>query len=662
MEPDSGSYGGGARTGGAHRIQAHRRDGPGLLSRLPGMAYQCRNDPDWTMDFVSDGCRALTGVPAEELVGADGVSYGDLVHPADREGVWDRVQRAVTDGEADFELQYRIVTAGGLVRDVWERGHAVRSQGGELLGLEGFITDITELEHTRRRLSDSEQMVGSLLEQALVGVYVIQDGRFRYVNPALAEVFGYTVDEIEGRLGPSDLTVERDRPRVREAIRRRLEDGEPSIQYEFSGLRKDGDTLRLEVHGSVVELSGKKAIAGVLIDVTQSRALEEQLHHAQRVEGLGELTGAIAHDFNNYLTAIIAPIELVLQDLPDDDPARAELLQARETAKRAATLTGQLLSFGRKRVSNPRPFDMNELLGTLRYMLDRVTGERVELDYRLTSDLPAVLADPSQFQQVVVNLVINARDAMPDGGRIVVETMDAAGVARGQDLDPGSYVALSVADSGHGIDDDTRRQMFDPYFTTKKTGTGLGLSTVFGIVRQHGGEIRVESTPGEGATFTILLPTTAERPDVVEADAEPSSSRTGGTATILVVEDEETVRRVVVATLRRFGYTVLEAEDGTGALEAEGTWDEGIDLLLTDLVLPDTTGPDLVSAIRDRRPALPVLLMSGYAPEDLLRNVRRGPTFEFLEKPFMIDELLGAVHRTLAGQGLGVEPGRDRAG
>jgi len=647
---------GSARTEAAGRIEALRVPGPDLLDRLPGMAYQCRNDTAWTMEFVSGGCRTLTGYDPTDLIGPGSPSYSEIIHPDDRERVWRDVQRALASGEPVFELRYRIVKAEGDVRDVWEQGHPVLDEDGVLLGLEGFVTDVTEFRHASRKLAASEAILHPLIEQGLAGVYVIRDGLFRSVNAAFAEIFGYTVDEIEGRLGPFDLAAEEDRERVAEAVRRRLEGGEPAIRYEFDGLRKDGSRIRIEAHGSRIELGGKNAIAGILIDLTERRALAEQLRHSQRVEGLGELTGAIAHDFNNYLTAIIAPMELALQDVDLGDPCREELLRARETALRAASLTRQLLSFGRKRVYSPRPVSVNEVLENAREMLDQLTGPRIEVSYRLEGALPAVVADPGHLQQIFVNLVINARDAIEGLGTIEVgtrtELVEPSRLGAGLGLEPGTYAALWIRDDGEGMDPETVKRIFDPYFTTKEAGTGLGLSTVHGIVKQHGGDLHVESAPGRGTQFTVLLPTTDRAPVPTrerrrEVPRISPDTQEGGT--ILVVEDEEAVRRVIVAALRRFGFHVLAAGDGKGALAEEEAWNGEIELLITDLMLPDLTGLELADTMRDRRPELPILLMSGYAPAEVRRDRIQGRRLYFLEKPFMIDQLLSTMSQALEG-------------
>ncbi|MFP3948049.1 MAG: PAS domain S-box protein, partial [Longimicrobiales bacterium] len=627
-----------------------------------GMAFQCRNDPVRTMDLASGGAFSLTGYDPEELVGPEGLSYADIIHPDDRKPAWEEIQRSISPEDPSFEVGYRIVRKDGEVRTVWERGHAVYSERGELLGLEGFITDITELEEVRQSLTETEKMVRSLVEQGLVGVYVIQDGIFSYVNEAFADIFGFSKDEIEGRLGPLDLASEVDRQLVRDHIRRRLAGEETSIRYEFSGKRKDGSSVRVEVHGTRIEQQGKPSIAGVLIDVTEQRTLQEQLRHAQRVEGLGELTGTIAHDFNNYLTAIIAPIELALQDLDEGEPARDELLLARATAERAAGLTRQLLSFGRKRVHSSRPISVNEVLENLYSMLGRLTGAGIEVVYDLAPDLPAVMADPSHLQQVIMNLVVNARDAMPDGGRIVIRTgLESKNASRSgsrDDTTADSHLSITVQDEGVGMEPETLQHIFDPYFTTKETGTGLVLSTVFGIVKQHGGEVRAESAPGDGTEISILLPATnrsvespnespgrgLEGPEGEETNAAGDRKRT-----ILVVEDEEPVRRVITAALRRFGHTVLDAVDGPTALDLIDAHLASVDLLITDMGLPKMTGSDIASALVDRRPDVPVLFMSGHASEDLAEQLDDREEVRFLEKPFMVDELLDAVERALTG-------------
>jgi len=676
-----------ARTPRAEYIRLQRARGPGLLSRLPGMAYQCRNDPDWTMEFVSVGARELTGYDPWELVDEQGTTWSDLIHEEDREGVWRDVQAAVSE-DRPFDLEYRIRTRSGEERWVWEQGHPVRSDAGELLGLEGFITDVTERHRVTAELHRSMEMLRTVVEQDLFGVYVIQGGLFRYVNGTFGRIFGYERSEIVDRMAPGDLVVEADRDTVNENIRRREEGKIDTLHYAFRGRRHDGTELPVEVHGTRAFLHGAPAVAGVLLDASDREELERQLRGAQKREALAELTGAVAHDFNNFLTGIIGLVDLASAELADLMPGEPErkvrparavlrtvadhLLMTRSTAEHAASLTRQLLTFSRKRIDQPRTFDLNRVVEELEPLLRQMMGSPVTLEVETAPGPLWVHLDSGCAEQVVMNLVLNARDAMPEGGTVTVRT----GSAEGADLDgverpphapaavregPAalreSRVLLEVADDGRGMDLESLERVFEPFFTTKESGTGLGLSTVRRIVEDAGGRVKVDSAPGEGATFRILLP--AYAPPVggkgEEASAEAGSASKGPgrdgepdrDALVLVVEDDDAIRPVIRTALRKQGYRVESVSTVASALELMDQPAEPPALLLTDVSLPDRTGVELAEAYLERYPEGVVIFASGYAPEEWPGDGSVAERSDFLEKPFSVDELVGAVRRAL---------------
>lgn len=379
---------------------------------------------------------------------------------------------------------------------------------------------------------------------------------------------------------------------------------------------------------------------------------EGQLVHAQKMEAVGRLAGGVAHDFNNLLTVILGCSDLLLLELDDDAPERREVEQVREAAERATNLTRQLLAFSRKQVMQPRVIDVNESVEQMRGILDRVIGADIDLVCGLRPDLHPVMFDPGRIEQVIMNLAVNARDAMPRGGKLTIETsnveLDDDYVEEHVDAQPGPHVMLAVTDTGCGMDANTRKRIFEPFFTTKKfgQGTGLGLSTVYGIVRQGGGNIWVYSEPGCGTTFKVYVPRTDEVPRPVEESPGADDGPRAGT--ILLVEDNSAVRRLIVRLLTEAGYDVFDAPDAGSAVDILRDRSGGVDLLLTDVVLPDISGPELAASLEDDWPALRVIYMSGYTDEAIVHHGVLAEGTPFIEKPFRAKELLEKVRNELA--------------
>jgi two-component system cell cycle sensor histidine kinase/response regulator CckA len=391
----------------------------------------------------------------------------------------------------------------------------------------------------------------------------------------------------------------------------------------------------------------------MVTDVTERRGMEEQLRQSQKLEAVGRLAGGVAHDFNNLLTAILGGAQLLADGLAPSSPLRQEALEIQEAGRKAALLTRQLLAFGRKQAARPVVVDLGEIVTGLDRMLRRLIGEDVELVTAARPGAGCVRADPGQIEQVIVNLAVNARDAMPAGGRLTIET---ANVELGEDVTrrhaeakPGPHVMLAVSDTGVGMTPEVRSHLFEPFFTTKRQGegTGLGLSTVYGIVKQCGGEIGVCSEPGKGTVFKIYFPRVAAPAEpIAPAPAPRGAAR--GTETVLVVEDEVMVRTLAVRVLRQAGYDVLEAGDGEEALRlAAGAKDRKIELMVSDVVMPHMGGPELAQRLRAERPDLRVLLMSGYTDRAGDVEAQLGARTAFLSKPFASSELLRKVREVL---------------
>ncbi len=475
-----------------------------------------------------------------------------------------------------------------------------------------------------------------------------------YVNDAFERLTGYTREEVLG-MQPGLITGSEADQRVIENMAAAIREGRPGRE-EMTRRRKDGTEWRAEMDVVPIldERGGIRNFVAIERDVTERRRLEEQLRHSQKMEAVGMLAGGIAHDFNNLLTAMLGYSELLLSRIRPGEESRHEVEEIHRAAERAASLTRQLLAFSRSQVLQPRVISLNRLVDGMQDMLHRLLGEEIGIETRLDPALGSVQADPDQMEQVLLNLAVNARDAMPRGGTLRIETsneeVEGPGAAPRPPLEPGAFVVLRVTDSGTGMDAATRAHIFDPFFTTKDVGrgTGLGLSTVYGIVKQSGGAIRVESEPGRGSAFTIHLP----RVDGVPAAGAPEErpvAGSGGRETILLVEDEPAVRVLAREALRERGYTVLEAGDGEEAITLAERHPEEIHLLLTDVVMPRLRGRALADRLKAARPRLKVLFISGYPDETIAQHGVLEPGVPFLEKPFAPGTLLQRVRQVLDG-------------
>jgi len=525
------------------------------------------------------------------------------------------------------------------------------------------------IEHGRSQdaLARGTRVLEQVLDSLPVGVWVLdREGSVRYGNPAGRAIWGgaryVSLEEYGAYRGWRPETGEAIAPEQWAAARAILK-GETTlnevVQIEsFDGIQKT-------IANSAVPLrSLDGSIEGAIIldeDITDRRAAEEalrrseeRLRHVQKMEAVGQLAGGIAHDFNNLLTGILSYSDLVLQVLAPGDPLRGDLEQIRHAGERAAALTRQLLAFSRRQVLQPRVLSLNATVTELGSMLRRVVGTEVSLEMALDPGLWYVLADPSQLEHVLVNLVVNAREATPAGGRVTITTanlqLGAAADARGNGVRPGAYVTLAVSDNGVGMDVPTQARVFEPFFTTKTSvkGSGLGLSTVYGIVEQSGGHIAVESAPGQGSTFTIFLPSHTG-PALAAPGQSDRRALPGGHETLLLVEDEAAVRSSARRLLERHGYTVIEARHGADALRIMEEGGRQVDLVLTDLVMPEMGGREMVERLRARHPGMKVLFMSGYSERAVAQEGVMPPGTGFMEKPFTVEQLTRRTREILDG-------------
>ncbi|MBI3981795.1 MAG: response regulator [Gemmatimonadetes bacterium] len=386
-------------------------------------------------------------------------------------------------------------------------------------------------------------------------------------------------------------------------------------------------------------------------DITERKRLEDQFRQAQKMEAVGRLAGGVAHDFNNILTAIMGTSSLMLDEAAQDSPLRNDILEIQRAAERAAALTRQLLAFSRKQLLQPRVLNLNRVVEGIEGMLRRLVGEDVAITTKLAADLASVRVDPGQMEQVILNLAVNARDAMPQGGTLSISTanveLDEEYAEAHTSVSPGSYVMLAASDSGTGISGESKAHLFEPFFTTKETGkgTGLGLATVYGIVKQSGGYIWVYSEPGQGATFKIYLPQVNDSPE--ELGPTPQEAPRGGSEVVLLAEDDRSVRTLAATILRKQGYTVLEASNGQEAIALAETHQGPIELILTDVVMPQLGGGLMVERLLALRPAARVLYVSGYTDDTVARQGLLQPGVQYLEKPFTPSALLRKVRQVL---------------
>ncbi|WP_337876807.1 ATP-binding protein [Elioraea sp.] len=516
--------------------------------------------------------------------------------------------------------------------------------------LEQILQRIVTLAAARR---EEDRRSRELVEQLPVGIVeTAPDGRVLTANPAWRRLYGFGAEE---DLTGVNVTALHTDPAVRARRVADLLAGRPVGRIEQPMRRRDGSTFWCEMHASAVAdpAGGPIRIRGVHIDVSDRRQLEAQLHQSQKLEALGQLTGGIAHDFNNLLTVMLGSAETLADALGHDPELRSIAETAMQAAQRGAELTASLLAFARKQPLAPRPTDLNALLARTQSLLRRSLGEQIEIRLVLRDGVWPAMVDPAQLESAVLNLCVNARDAMPRGGRLTIETanvvFDAADAAREQEVAPGDYAMIAVSDTGIGMTPEVLARAVEPFFSTKEQGrgTGLGLSMVWGFVKQSRGHLRICSERGHGTTVTLYLPRVAAD-DQASATA-PAAAPRGGSETILLVEDDPLVREHVAGQLGALGYRVLRAADGPEAL-ALLEHERGIDLLFTDVVMPGgLNGRDLADLARARQPGLRVLFTSGYAEEAIVHHGRLDPDVLLLNKPYRRDELASRVRAALDG-------------
>jgi PAS domain S-box-containing protein len=629
-----------------------------LMNNVPGVVY--RGLPDWSLAFVGAEVEWLTGYTAEEVLQGS-ARWREIVHPDDLPSVKMAFRNAVREQRKVLRVEYRIKHRDGGYRWLADRRQLIYGPDGSLDHVDGLLLDISESKRVEEELRASNQAQNTLIEASPLAIMAIdREGIVTLWNPASEKMFGWTQEEAIGRLNP--VVPEENIAEFHSLLEQVLREG------GFSGLelkRQKKGGIPIEISLSTAPMRDARGnitgIMSVMQDITERnrieealRQSEEQLLQAQKMEAVGRLAGGVAHDFNNLLTAIRGYSDLLLLRLDACSPHRKEVEEIHKAGERASALTQQLLAFSRKQVLQPKVLDLNEVVAGMKEMAGRMIGENIGLITVLRPDLWSVQVDKGQIEQLVMNLVVNARDAIDGRGKVTIETgnvyLDDEYVSLRSVVTPGAYVMLAVSDTGSGMDNETKARLFEPFFTTKEKGkgTGLGLSTVYGIVKQSDGYIWVYSEPNQGSVFKIYFPRHESPPAGEDPERLPVVSPRGH-ETILLVEDEVLVRVLVRDLLTGHGYSVLEAKDGADAMGVAVSHRGPIHLMIADVVMPNMGGPEVAVSLAPLLRDMKVLFMSGYTDEAIAQHGILRPGTCFFQKPFRLDALLRKVREVLDG-------------
>jgi PAS domain S-box-containing protein len=629
-----------------------------LMGNLPGMAYRCSNDTRWTMTFVSGGCQALTGYSPAELLNDRRVTYAEIIKADHRQRVWDKVQQAVAKRRA-YELTYPIIRSDGSERWVWERGRAVHGADGTILSLEGFITDINERHQAEEALRESEKRFRTLFEQSPDAIFVEDNhGRVLDANPAACRLHGVTREQLLAT-PVTDLVPPEDRVNFNDQFRN-VVDG-TWRHFESRSYTVDKRTVPVDVHVSRITYGGAPGLLFHVRDISERvrveeerRALEAQAQQTQKLESLGVLAGGIAHDFNNLLMAILGNVELALRLVSSTAQERLHLYEIEKTAHRAADLCRQMLAYAGRGRFMLEQLNLNDLIVDMQQIFAVACSKKARLEYQLASEVPAIVGDATQVRQVVMNLVINAAEALGDAaGIITIRTGIHKGTVENDDIylmpleavKDTPCIVVEVSDTGCGMDDETKSKMFDPFFSTKLVGRGLGLAAVQGIMRGHRGAVTVCSEVGVGTRFRLYFPVAQQMVTPTCKTQSPSTWR--GAGLVLLVDDEAAIRVAGARMLEVLGFTTVVAANGREAIEVFQRHAEHLRCVVLDLTMPLMDGVETFDELRRIRPAVAIIVASGYGEQDVAPRFAGRCLSGFVQKPYSLETLKTVLRAAL---------------
>ena len=622
------------------------------------------SDVVWDWNLITNALQFSPSVRAVFCYGpdepVDDIAWWERhIHPDDRESVVSSIRSAVAGRGQFWAAEYRFERGDGAYAHVFDRGFINRDGSGNPVRMFGSMFDVTDQKNAEEALRDSERRFRSLIENASDAIAIISaDGKFTFVSESYVTVLGYEAAELVGK-HVFELVHDDDLDEAARAFGQVGTARGGTVQITVRCRHKDGSWRVLEARAR--NLLHDPAIGGIVSasrDVTQQLALEAELVQAQKMEAMGQLAGGVAHDFNNLLTVITSNVDLIVSAIPSKLEIHENLTEIRRAAGQAAGLTRQLLNFTSRRSEDPQIVNLNEVLTDSQALLQRVVGEQAELRVKTADRATLVKVDRAQLEQVLMNLVFNARDALEGGGVVEVSTerekIDASSPARSGAVPPGDYSVLVVRDTGAGMTPETRARAFDPFYTTKEIGkgTGLGLAMVYTIVKQAGGYIDLQTKRGAGTTFRIYLPRVMS-PMATPLDGTRAIRPKAEDETVLLVEDEDMVRKVVRRTLVGQGYKVMEAANGTEALELAMADPGRISLVLTDVMMPSMGGPELARRLWEKFPDLKIIFLSGYAPDSMSAESAVPAGAVLIEKPFAIEKLATKVREVLDSRDAG---------
>lgn len=599
---------------------------------------------DGLFKYLNKRLAEMNGYTIEELLNQKGPK--DLVLPEDWPLAEELIQKRLSNEVKSIQYEIRGITKDNRILYLEVYGSLTLYQGRP--ALIGTVIDITGRKKAEEALLESENKYRSVVENSLAGFYIIQDNLFRFVNQRWCEMLGYTSEEVVNRLSPLDMTYSEDKKIVEDNLMRRLTSEVDRIEYDFRTIRKDGQVIHVKVLGSSILYRGRPAATGTMIDITRERALEFQLRHAQKMEAIGTLAGGIAHDFNNLLMTILGYTSLILMNTDPRHPNYEKLKIIESQIQSGADLTNRLLGFARGGKYQVKTTNLNDLLHKTSEIFGR-TRKEVNIYRNFEKDLWRVDVDRSQMEQVFLNLFVNAWQAMPRGGELHLRTQNVILdeiQCQLYSLKPGRYIKVSVIDTGVGMDEETKQRAFEPFFTTKGVGkgTGLGLASAYGIIKNHNGTITLYSEKGKGSTFNIYLPVSEK--ELIEEKIISDEIRRG-TETIFLVDDQEIVLRVGKEMLEALGYKVLSAKSGREAIEIYKKNKEVIALVILDMIMPVTGGGEVFKVLKNINPHIKVILSSGYSLEGQAEKIMARGCNGFIQKPFNIRELSKKIREVL---------------